>query len=339
LNDLVFDRSLSARYGVAERLSPHIERVLAPNPGPFTFKGTGVYIVGGGKSVAVIDPGPDLPAHVAALSRALDGRTVSHILITHTHRDHSPAAAALKQATGARTFGFGPHPFYDHLRSGLAPDGAAAFGSLGIEPHPSLVREPATGTSTSSVLRARGGGWPQPAEEAGDRGFAPDVTVRDGDILQGDGFTLECVFTPGHISNHMCYALKEESALFSGDHVMGWSTSVVAPPEGNMADYMASLEKLIARDDAILYPTHGSPIAAPRPYLRALLAHRKAREGQVLDGLAAGLETADALAARLYPDLAPALRRAATLTVQAHLEKLRDEGCASERGGLWFLSD
>jgi glyoxylase-like metal-dependent hydrolase (beta-lactamase superfamily II) len=197
---IAFDRSFSAPYEQPEHVSPLISRVLAENPGPFTFKGTGVYIVGpgtGSNAVAVIDPGPDTPAHVAALKRALDGRRLTHILVTHTHSDHSPAAQPLKEWSGAKTYGFGPHG------SGKAEDGARV-------------------------------------EEGGDRNFVPDLRVRDGDVIAGQGFTFDCVHTPGHTSNHMCFALREEKALFTGDHVMGWSTTVVTPPDGDMTQYMAS---------------------------------------------------------------------------------------------------
>jgi len=272
---LAFDRSLQAVYGVATPLSPRVARLLAPNPGPYTFRGTAVHLVGAGDSVAVIDPGPALPDHLEALKRAIGARRVSHILVTHTHRDHSPAAAALKAWSGAPTYGAGPH----------GPDGGAV-------------------------------------EEGADRAFAPDVTLRDGDILTGEGFTLDCVFTPGHTANHMCFALRQERALFCGDHVMGWSTSVIAPPDGHMGDYLASLERLRARDDVIFYPAHGSPITDPQAWLDALLAHRRRRQAQVAAALAAGLTTADAIAARLYPDLDPTLRGAAAAQVQAHLEYL-----------------
>ena len=281
---LRFDRSLDAPYGEAVRLSPRTQRLLAPNPGPFTFKGTGVYIVGAGEQVAVIDPGPDLPGHVAALKGALNGRAVSHILDTHTHRDHSPAAAALKQWSGARTYAAGPH-------GGAAGD----------------------------------------VEEGADRDFVPDILVRDGEALIGDGFTVTCVATPGHTANHMCYALTEEGALFCGDHVMGWSTSVVAPPDGDMAAYLASLERLIARGDRILYPTHGSPVADPQTYLRELLAHRRMREAQILD--AAHYGDAAVIAQKLYPDIAPALRRAAAAQVQAHLDHLAAQGAITALPG------
>jgi glyoxylase-like metal-dependent hydrolase (beta-lactamase superfamily II) len=307
---LHFDQSLPAVYGVAERLSPRIQRLLAPNPSPFTFRGTGVYIVGDAKNVAVIDPGPNEPGHIASLLAAIDGRKVDHIFITHTHRDHSPAAAPLKAATGAKTYGYGPHIFFPI--------------------HPQLAREPAAGTFPISVLRTHGEGGAVPEEgivdESGDRDFAPDVTVRDGDVISGDAYALQCVFTPGHTSNHMCYALEEDKALFTGDHVMGWSTTVVAPPDGDMGDYLRSLEKLIARRDHILYPTHGSPIAKPGSFLRAYLAHRRMRETQIARALHRGRETVPALVETLYAGLNPALRRAATLTVEAHLKHMIEEG-------------
>ena len=277
---LHFDRSLDAVYGTAERLSPMVARLLAPNPSAFTFRGTGVYIVGAGDTVAVIDPGPSVPEHLAALTRALAGKTVSHILVTHTHADHSPAAAPLKALTGAKTYGYGPH-------------GADGTG-----------------------------------EESADRAFAPDIVLDDGAIVRGADFTFEAVFTPGHTSNHMCYALAEEHALFTGDHVMGWSTTVVAPPDGKMGDYVRSLEKLIARRDATLYPTHGSPILEPAPFLRALLTHRSMRAAQIRSCIARGHDTVLAIVERLYADTPPALQKAAALTVLAHLEQMQAEGRA-----------
>ncbi len=273
---LHFDHSLPAVYGVAQRLSPRIERLLAHNPSPFTFRGTGVYLVGDAESVVVIDPGPNVPGHVASLLAAIGGRKVTHILITHTHRDHSPAAAPLKAATGAATYGYGPHARYQ-----------------------------------------------DDVEEGGDRDFVPDVLVKDGDRIAG---IFQCVFTPGHTSNHMCYALEDEKALFTGDHVMGWSTTVVAPPDGDMGDYMRSLEKLIARQDDILYPTHGSPILAPRSFLRAYLSHRRMRESQIGRALTRGRDTVPALVETLYAGLAPALHRAAALTVEAHLKHMIEDG-------------
>ncbi len=283
-----FDRNFDAPYGANMQVSPLIHRVLAPNPGPFTFKGTGVYIVGT-QDVAVIDPGPDLPEHVEALKRALAGKRVSHILVTHTHRDHSPAAQPLKEWSGARTYGFGPHG------SGKSKDGVKI-------------------------------------EEGGDRNFVPDVAVRDGDRIAGTDYNFDCVFTPGHTSNHMCFALREEKALFTGDHVMGWSTTVVAPPDGDMAAYMASLRKLHARDDAVLWPTHGGPVRDPKPFLEAYLAHRLEREAQILASLENGIETIPEIVARLYADVDSRLHPAAARSVLAHLIQMTDEGRVSVQG-------
>jgi glyoxylase-like metal-dependent hydrolase (beta-lactamase superfamily II) len=277
-----FDRSFDAPYGESVKVGPLIHRLLAPNPGPFTFKGTGVYIVGD-RDVAVIDPGPDLPEHIEALKRALDGRRISHILLTHTHSDHSPAAQPLKEWSGAKTYAFGPHG------SGKAEDGVKV-------------------------------------EEGGDMAFAPDVRVRDGDVIEGDGLAIECVFTPGHTSNHMCYALREEQALFTGDHVMGWSTTVVAPPDGDMRAYMASLRKLLARDDTTLWPTHGGPIRDPQPFLQAYIDHRLEREAQILTCLRDGIATIPQMVARMYVDVDKRLHPAAARSVLAHLIQLADEG-------------
>ena len=286
-----FDRKFDVPAGDDIALTPLLHRVLAPNPGPFTFKGTGVYIVGK-KDVAVIDPGPDIPTHIEALKRALAGKRLSHILVTHTHSDHSPAAKALKEWSGAKTYAFGPHG------SGKAEEGVKV-------------------------------------EEGGDMDFAPDVLVRDGETIAGDGYTFECVFTPGHTSNHMCFALREEKALFTGDHVMGWSTTVVTPPDGDMAAYMASLRKLRARDDAILWPTHGGPVREPGPFLDAYIAHRLEREMQILTSLADGVDTIPEIVARLYADVDRRLHPAAARSVLAHLVQLTQEGRVGreDRGG------
>ncbi len=262
-------------------VSPLITRILAPNPGPFTFRGTGVAIIGSDQ-VMVIDPGPDDPVHLENLRRALRGKEVSHILVTHTHRDHSPAARVVQEWTGAPSCGSGPHP----------DNGGAEV------------------------------------EEGADHGFAPDIVLRDGDVLKGKGFTFECVHTPGHTSNHLCYALREEQALFSGDHVMGWSTTVVAPPDGDMTAYMASLEKLLSRDDRIYWPTHGGAIRNPKAYVSALLRHRLAREAEILATLAAGTTAIPAIVEHVYPGLDARLRRAAERNVLAHLIKLVREGRA-----------
>jgi glyoxylase-like metal-dependent hydrolase (beta-lactamase superfamily II) len=289
-----FIRTLDAPYEETVALSPRVSRLLARNPGPFTFKGTGVYIVGD-RDIAVIDPGPDLPEHLDALRRAIAGKRVSHILVTHTHSDHSPAARPLKEWTGAPTYAFGPHG------SGKAEDGVKM-------------------------------------EEGGDMDFVPDVRVKDGDIINGDGFTFDCVYTPGHTSNHMCFALKEEKALFTGDHIMGWSTTVVTPPDGDMAQYMASVKKLIARDDEILYPTHGAPVTDPKPFLKAYLEHRVDRENQILACIGDGVETIPAMVARMYVDVDKRLHPAASRSVLAHLIQLVNEGRVTKTGERYSLS-
>jgi glyoxylase-like metal-dependent hydrolase (beta-lactamase superfamily II) len=288
-----FVREFDAQYESEVRVSPLISRVVADNPGPFTFKGTGVYIVGG-SDVAVIDPGPDDASHVDALKRALEGRRVTHILVTHTHADHSPAARPLKEWSGAKTYAFGPHG------SGKLEDGVRV-------------------------------------EEGGDMQFVPDARVKDGEIIKGNGFTFECVFTPGHTSNHMCYALKEESALFTGDHIMGWSTTVVTPPDGDMAQYMASVRKLIARSDATLYPTHGAPVTDPQPFLAAYLEHRLDRERQILACIHDGLSTIPEMVARMYADVDKRLHPAASRSVLAHLIQLEGEGRIVNDGGRYKL--
>ena len=289
-----FIREFDAKYESEVRVSPRISRVVADNPGPFTFKGTGVYIVGN-KDVAVIDPGPDDASHVDALKRALEGRRVTHILVTHTHADHSPAAKPLKEWSGAKTYAFGPHG------SGKLEDGVRV-------------------------------------EEGGDMQFTPDVRVKDGEIIKGNGFTFECVFTPGHTSNHMCYALREENALFTGDHVMGWSTTVVTPPDGDMAQYMASVKKLMARDDAILYPTHGAPVTDPKPFLAAYLEHRLDREKQIVACIRDGLTTIPQMVARMYANVDKRLHPAASLSVLAHLIQLENENRAVNDGGHYQLT-
>jgi glyoxylase-like metal-dependent hydrolase (beta-lactamase superfamily II) len=285
---IAFDRNFDAPYERPVRVSARIRRMLAHNPSPFTFKGTSVAFVGEGK-IAVIDPGPDDPEHLAALRAALANETVTHILVTHTHRDHSPAARALKQWTGAPTYGFGPH---------------------------------GRGKGEYSIA----------VEEGGDRDFVPDVAVSDGEVIAGEGFTFECVHTPGHTSNHICYALREEKALFSGDHVMGWSTSVVAPPDGDMGDYLQSLRKLMARDDAIYWPTHGGPVHDPQALVASYLAHRLEREAQILTALRERVTSIPEIVDRIYLGLDPRLKPAAGLSVFAHLLQLIGEGRAAALG-------
>ena len=275
--EIPYRRDFAFEYGQLEPVAPCIRRIVARNPGPFTFKGTGTYVVGDGE-VAVIDPGPDLAEHVAALRAGLADERITHILVTHTHRDHSPAAKALKEATGAPTFGFGPH---------------------------------------AGGRRDEVGG-----EEGGDWDFTPDVVVLDGDQIDGKGWRFEAVHTPGHTSNHLCFALPDSGILFSGDHVMGWSTSVIAPPDGDMAAYMASLDKLLRRRDTVYWPTHGPAITEPAGHVRAFVAHRREREAGILDCLRSGCEIVPAMVDRLYVGLNPTLRRAAGRSVLAHLVDL-----------------
>ena len=297
-----FVRTLDVEYGRADAVSPLIRRVIADNPGPFTFTGTGTYIVGRsgpGAGVAVIDPGPPDDAHLAALLAAVAGQTVSHVLVTHTHRDHAPLA----------------RPF------------AAAVGA------PILAARPPTG-----VVHASGS-----LDEDEDESFSPDVVLTGGERLEGDGWTIEAMATPGHASNHMAFILREENALFSGDHVMGWSTTVVAPPDGDMAAYMASLDAVIARGFATIWPTHGAPITEPGPFLTAYRNHRLEREAQVLARLAAGDRRIGDMVPVLYAGVDPGLWPAASLSVWAHLIALERAGrvrAESEPalGADWFAT-
>lgn len=272
-------------YGRCEPVSPLIRRVIAQNPGPFTYTGTGTYIVGRpdpGATVAVIDPGPLDDRHLDALLEAVWGQSVSHVLVTHTHRDHAPLARPFAEAVGAEILA-APPPVQTH--------------------------------HASAVL-----------DEEDDEEFRPDRTVENGELVYGDGWTLETLATPGHASNHLCFALLEENALFSGDHVMGWSTTIVAPPDGDMTAYMASLERVIARGFTTLWPTHGSPITEPGPFLAAYRAHRLERERQILSALTpVGVRIADIVPA-LYAAVDSRLWPAARLSVQAHLIALVRQG-------------
>jgi glyoxylase-like metal-dependent hydrolase (beta-lactamase superfamily II) len=272
-------------YGRADAVSPLIQRVIANNSGPFTFTGTGTYIVGRsepGASVAVIDPGPLDDDHLAALQAAVAGRRVSHILVTHTHRDHAPLARPFAEAVNAPIL---------------------------------AARPPARTIHASATL-----------DEDEDETFAPDVVLAGGEVIDGDGWTLEALATPGHASNHMAFVLREENALFSGDHVMGWSTTVVAPPDGDMADYMDSLDRVIARGFSTLWPTHGAPVTEPGPFLAAYRAHRMAREAQIMERLAAGDRRISDMVPSLYAAVDSRLWPAASLSVWAHLIALVRQG-------------
>jgi glyoxylase-like metal-dependent hydrolase (beta-lactamase superfamily II) len=277
--------------GECVRLSPLVRRIVADNPGPITFTGTCSYIVGNGQ-VAIIDPGPDLPSHLDALMEALGKETVTHILVSHTHRDHSPGARALKAATGAPILGCGVH----------------------------RPARPLVAGETNAL------------ESAGDLDHRPDRELHEGEVVAGPGWSLEAVETPGHLANHLAFALPEEAALFSADHVMAWSTTVVAPPGGSMRDYMASLDKLRARDETVYWPGHGGPVREPRRFLRALAHHRRQREASILNRLRAGDRTIPALVGAIYQGLKPALIGGASLSVLAHLEDLSARGIVVSDG-------
>lgn len=277
-----FRTQMQFEYGVLETISPLVRRLVARNPGPFTLHGTGTYVVGHGK-VAVIDAGPLNKAHTDALLEALQGEEISHQLITHTHMDHSPAAAVVKEATGARTYGFGPHGEGQYERG-------------------------------------------EKVEAGADHAFDPDEHLEHGDVIQGDGFSIECVHTPGHCSNHMCFALREEQALFSGDHVMGWSTSVISPPDGDMGSYLASLRLLLERSEQRLYPTHGPAIEDPKPFVEAFIAHRQEREDQILACLEDGRSDIPTMVSQMYKEVPTILHAAAARSVLAHLLHLLERG-------------
>ena len=281
---------MSDPHPLVAMVHPLVRRVLAPNPSPFTHTGTQTHIVGHGE-VAVIDPGPDLPEHVAAILAATAGERIVAIVCTHTHRDHSPAAGPLKAATGAPVMGCAPI---------LAGDGSGL--------------------------------------EAGfDHSYAPDRIMVEGDSVSGPGWTLEAVATPGHTSNHLCFALPEASALFSGDHVMGWSTSVVIPPDGDMGAYLASLEKLMGREDEVYFPAHGDPVSRPQRLVRLMLGHRRQREGQILRLLVDGPQSISQMVSSMYVGLDPRLEKAAGASVLAHLLDLDARGRVAAEGEAWRL--
>jgi glyoxylase-like metal-dependent hydrolase (beta-lactamase superfamily II) len=278
--------------GIVEQVHPKVRRVLAGNPSPFTYTGTETYIVGTGE-VAVIDPGPDLPEHVAAILRATAGERIAAILCTHTHRDHSPASRPLAVATGAGIVGCAPLALDDD-----GPRADAAF----------------------------------------DFDYAPDRVLADGETVSGPDWTLGAVATPGHTSNHLCFALEGEGVLFTGDHVMGWSTTVIAPPDGDMTQYFASLDTLLQRDDAIYFPAHGPAMAKPRRHVRALITHRRMREKQILSRLEKGEELIPQMVGHMYRDVDPRLHGAAGRSVLAHLVDLERRGLVRGEGERWTLA-
>jgi glyoxylase-like metal-dependent hydrolase (beta-lactamase superfamily II) len=289
-------------YGSVSQLTPLIRRIVAENPSKFTYKGTGTYIVGHG-DVVVIDPGPRLDTHRAALTAALEGERVRAILVTHCHSDHSPLAAWLRDETGAPTIAYGPHP------------------------------RPEPGTEPVDPAGDDDEGEHTEIEESTDYDFVPDITAADGEVVvDSSGLTMTAVHTPGHTSNHMCWSLAEEGALFTGDHVMGWSTTVVSPPDGDMVAYIDSLRRVADRNDAMLWPTHGPPRDDGRRYVTALIEHREARELGVLEAVRAGRSTIPEIVALLYADVREELHKPAGRSVWAHLDKLVAEGRVATEG-------
>ena len=279
--------------GLVEQPETLVRRVLAPNPSPYTFTGTQTYLVGNAGDVAVIDPGPDDPDHIAAIMAALGNDRLVAIMCTHTHRDHSPAAKPLAALTGAPIVGCAPLM--------LKVDGPRS-------------------------------------DEAFDPTYEPDRVLEDGEQMRGTGWTLTAVHTPGHTSNHLCFALEESGALFTGDHVMGWSTSVVIPPDGDMGDYMRSLDRLYARDDTVYYSAHGAPIDKPRQLVRGMIGHRRQRENQIVRLLGEGARAISDLVPLMYKGLDPRLEGAAGMSVKAHLLDLERRGLVARSEEIWTIN-
>jgi glyoxylase-like metal-dependent hydrolase (beta-lactamase superfamily II) len=290
-DDIPFDKRFSLEPDQVQEVAPDVRAIVADNPSPFTFKGTISYIVGRGQ-VAIIDPGPDDVVHVAALLEAVRDETVTHIFVTHTHRDHSPAAAKIKDATGAKVLAQGPH-------------------------------RPARPLHTGEIRRL---------DASVDLDFRPDITLADGEIVNGKGWTLQAVATPGHTANHMAYAFKEADLLFAGDHVMAWSTTIVAPPDGAMSDYMASLHKLAERSEPLYLSGHGAPVRDAPRYVQYLIRHRQAREASILHRLGKGAADIPTIVRAVYIGLDPRLVSAAALSVLAHLEELVARGAVVTEG-------
>jgi len=290
-DDIPFNRTLDLAPDTPQEVVPGVRRILTNNPSPFTFKGTLTYVVGRGK-VAIVDPGPDDAAHIAAVLDSVRGETVTHIFVTHTHRDHSPAVPAIKAATGAQVLAEGPHRAARPLHIGEAPR----------------------------------------LDASNDTEFRPDRALADGEVVAGDGWAIEAITTPGHTANHMAFALKGQNLIFSGDHVMGWSTSIVAPPDGAMSDYMASLEKLSRREEAIYLPGHGDAVREAPAFVRHYIRHREGREASILHRLGKGAADIPTIVRAVYIGLDQRLVRAAGLSVLAHLEDLVARGKVATDG-------
>ncbi|MBX2869596.1 MAG: MBL fold metallo-hydrolase [Acidiferrobacterales bacterium] len=295
MEPIAFQSDFSPRYGELVDVAPNIRRIVANNPGPFTGPGTGTYIVGAGE-VAVIDPGPMMPEHVDAMLKGLGDEHISHIIVTHTHTDHSPASRLLQQKTGAGIFAFGPHS---------EKDAGALEGGV-------------------------------------DREFQPDFIVADGEMIEGQDWLLEAIHTPGHCSNHLCFAMKSADSLFCGDQLMAWATPVILPPDGSISEYIDSLERLAKRSESIYYPTHGLPIDQPQETIIAFIRHRLDRIDQVANALGGGLSTLSELREHIYHDIPSSLYAGAELSLLASLEYLEqqgkvDRGEAASEGRFWRL--
>lgn len=288
---LVFDSSFAPRYGEFVDIAPNVQRITVNNPSPFTFHGTNSYLVGR-DTLALIDPGPLDEAHHATLLRAIAGRPVSHIFVSHTHRDHSPLATVMKDELGATIVAEGPH----------RPARALHIGEVNL------------------------------LDASGDTEFVPDIAVPDNALIEGDGWALRVIHTPGHTANHVVFALESTGILFSADHVMAWATSIVAPPDGAMSDYMASLDRLLQRHDRVYFPGHGGPVTKPRTFVRGLKAHRKMRERAILERVRAGDRNIPAMVRVIYRETDPRLHGAAALSVLAHLEDLVGRGIVQTEG-------
>ena len=289
--DPAFDLEFQPAYGTAVKVAENVQRLTVNNPSAFTFHGTNSYIVGD-RSVAVIDPGPEDEAHFQALMRALEGREVTHIFVSHTHRDHSPLAKRLKAATGAVTVAEGPHRAARPLHEGER----------------------------------------NPFAESADSDFVPDLALGDNESVTGDGWTLTALHTPGHTANHAAFALDRDGIVFSADHVMAWATTIVAPPDGAMSDYMASLDRLLERDDRLFLPGHGGPVNDPAAFMRGLRTHRRMREKAVLTRIKAGDRTIAEMVKVIYRSTDPRLHGAAALSVLAHIEDLIEKGLVETDG-------
>jgi glyoxylase-like metal-dependent hydrolase (beta-lactamase superfamily II) len=289
--ELPFRKDIDFAYGVPNELAPGVRRIVANNPSPFTYKGTNTYLLGQGATLALIDPGPTDDVHFDAIMKTAGDAKITHVLITHTHRDHTDGLERMLAATGAKTCG---------------------FGRVAID----------RGTKRTSPS----------GSEFVDRDFKPDIVLRDGARFEGDGFALTALHTPGHAPDHLCFALEGTSMLFSGDHVMAWNTSVVAPPEGNMSDYMASLEKLLERNDDVYFPGHGGRALQPQRLVKAYMLHRRMREQSILDCIRQGKTTISDIVPVVYRDLDPRLVGAASLSIAAHVEHLVGRGLVISEG-------